>query len=90
MTDKTAPVGTCDHCGGPIAPDEWHTRRGPRRYCSRECRNTANSRNGNPVRVAKLHEAVAAGRWVNPRKGMSDVEISADYRCSRACFVFLS
>lgn len=77
MIDKTAPIGTCDHCGGPIPPGEWYTRRGPRRYCCIDCKNTANSRNGNPARVAKLHEAVADGRWVNPRANMTTEEISA-------------
>ncbi len=74
---KVNPIGVCDLCGGPIAPGEWYTRRGPRRYCSRECRNTANSRAGNPVRTAKLRQRVAAGRWHNPREGMTPEQISA-------------
>jgi hypothetical protein len=77
MIAKTAPVGICDHCAGPIHPDEWFTRRGPRRYCCIDCRNTANSRNGNPVRTAKLRESVAAGAWHNPRERMTPEQISA-------------
>ena len=77
MIEKTAPIGICDHCGGPIALDEWYTRRGPRRYCCRDCRNTANSRNGNPVRVAKVMQRVADGQWTNPRANMTTEEISA-------------
>jgi hypothetical protein len=63
---KVEPVGTCDLCKGPIPPDEWYTRRGPRRYCSRECRNTANSRAGSATRLAKLRQRIAAGAWRNP------------------------
>lgn len=64
---KTKPLGTCDHCAGPIKPGEWYTSKGkPRRYCSRDCRNTANSRNGNPIRVAKLRESIRKGTWRNP------------------------
>lgn len=67
MTEKHLPVGTCDHCGEPFPPNVSHyTRRGPRRYCSIVCRNTANSRAGNPTRTAKLRRAVAEGRWQNP------------------------
>lgn len=68
MPDKTQPIGTCDHCLGPIPPGQWRTRRGPRLYCSLECRNTANSRAGNPVRVQKLRQAVQTGTWQNPAK----------------------
>lgn len=74
---KTQPIGTCDHCLGPIPADEWYTRRGPRRYCCIDCRNTANSRNGEPVRHAKMMERVEAGEWVNPRSLMTPEEISA-------------
>lgn len=67
MSAKTKPLGICDHCAGPIKPGEWYTsKRQPRRYCSRDCRNTANSRNGNPVRVAKLRESIRKGTWRNP------------------------
>lgn len=73
---KTAPVGICDHCGGKIHPDEHYTRRGPRRYCSTDCKNTANSRAGAPIRSDKAKERVAAGVWQNPRDLMTPEEIS--------------
>lgn len=67
MSEKKLPLGICDHCGEPFPRGvSLTTKRGPRRYCSIDCRNTANSRNGNPVRTAKLRQAVAAGRWQNP------------------------
>lgn len=67
MITKRLPIGICEQCGEPFPSDvSPYTRRGPRLYCSRECRNTANSRNGNPVRTAKLRQAVAEGRWQNP------------------------
>lgn len=68
MTAKQQPVGTCDLCLEPIPEDQWYTRRGSRRYCSIDCRNTANSRAGNEVRIAKLKRSVAEGRWQNPAK----------------------
>jgi len=67
MTTKTAPLGICDHCEQPIPRGDWRTSKGaPRRYCSRECRNTANSRAGNEIRTQKIRERVAKGEWVNP------------------------
>lgn len=68
MPTKSAPLGVCDLCGGPIPPHLGpYTKHGqPRRYCSRDCRNTANSRAGNPARVAKLRRAVERGEWQNP------------------------
>lgn len=67
MTDKTAPLGICDLCGAKL--DDPYTSKGkPRRYCSVDCRNTGNSREGNPERVRKLHESVARGEWVNPHQ----------------------
>lgn len=68
MTEKTAPLGICDHCGQPIPLHLGdRTSKGkPRLYCSRDCQNTANSRNGNPTRVAKLRQAIEAGQWQNP------------------------
>ena len=68
MSEKIEPVGMCDLCKGAIHPDQWHTRRGPRRYCSINCRNTANSRAGNPERTRKLRLAVKVGTWKNPAK----------------------
>lgn len=66
VSEKVEPVGVCDHCKGAIHPDQWYTRRGPHRYCSIDCRNTANSRAGNPERTRKLRLAVKAGTWKNP------------------------
>ena len=67
MATKQKTIGICDHCEGEIPPGEWYTSHGkPRLYCGIDCRNTANSRNGNPVRTAKLRQAVAEGRWQNP------------------------
>ena len=67
IPEKRRPVGICDHCGEPFPPSvSPYTRRGPRLYCSVACRNTANSRIGNPTRTAKLRQAVAEGRWQNP------------------------
>lgn len=78
LTDKTAPIGTCDYCLGPIHPDEHYTSKGqPKRYCCRDCRNTANSRNGNEIRTGKVRERVEAGQWVNPRERMTPEQISA-------------
>lgn len=67
MPNKKHPLGVCDLCNGPISPGDWYTsKRRPRLYCSIDCRNTANSRNGNPERVRKLRLAIAAGAWQNP------------------------
>ncbi len=69
MAEKRLPIGICDHCEGEIPVVDWYTSHGkPRRYCSINCRNTANSRAGNPVRTAKLRQAVAEGRWQNPHQ----------------------
>lgn len=69
MTAKQQPTGICDHCLGMIQPGQWYTSKGsPRLYCSIDCRNTANSRAGNPVRVAKMVERVREGTWRNPAK----------------------
>ncbi len=77
MADKTSPLGICDHCGNKIPVENWHTRRGPRRYCSIECKNTANSRIGAPVRSAKAKVRVATGIWHNPRSKMTKEQIHA-------------
>ena len=67
MATKQKPMGICDHCEGAIPPGDWYTSHGkPRLYCSIDCRNTANSRNGTPARTAKLRQAVAEGHWQNP------------------------
>jgi len=47
MKTKTAPLGICDLCGDSIPRHRWHTsKRTPRLFCGRDCRNTANSRAG--------------------------------------------
>lgn len=69
MPDKRAPIGICDQCGGAIPAAEHYTSKGrPRLYCSRDCRNTANSRAGAPVRARKARQRVARGEWRNPAK----------------------
>lgn len=68
MPAKTQPLGICDHCLGPIPPGQWRTRRGPRLYCSLDCRNTANSRAGAEERGRKARARVQAGAWQNPAK----------------------
>lgn len=66
---KVEPVGVCDLCKGPIDRRFWYTSKGrPRCFCSRDCRNTANSRAGIPVRREKTLKRVAAGTWKNPAK----------------------
>lgn len=63
MAEKCAPPGICDLCGQQMPT---HTVKGNiRRFCSVECRNTANSRAGNAERTRKLRERVASGEWVN-------------------------
>ncbi len=66
---KTQPLGTCDQCLGPIEADRWHTSKGqPRMYCSRQCRNTGNSRAGSDIRSAKARRRVERGEWQNPAR----------------------
>lgn len=82
MSDKQKPLGICDLCGERFpAGVSLYTRRGPRRYCSVECRNTANSRVGAPVRARKARERVASGEWFNPspftRPGATDAQRAA-------------
>ena len=66
MKPKIQPVGICDHCLEPIPEDLWYTRRGPRLFCSIDCKNTANSRAGSEIRAAKARQRVKEGRWQNP------------------------
>lgn len=74
---KRNSVGVCDLCRGPIPRGEWYTSKGaPRLHCSIECRQTANSRAGNPKRIEKLKNAIARGEWKNPRDLMTPEEIS--------------
>ena len=75
MREKQRPIGICDLCGASIPREQWYTRRGPRLYCpDTDCRNIANSRNGNAVRVAKMNERVRRGEWQNPRSFLSAEE----------------
>lgn len=76
MPEKQRPVGICDLCGGPIPPGQWYTKRGPRLHCSLDCRNTANSRAGAPIRADKARQRVERGEWVSPRALMTPEEIS--------------
>lgn len=65
---KQKPLGICDLCGAEIPKSRWYTSRGlPRCYCSRECRNTANSRSGSEIRRIKTLARIKAGRWINPK-----------------------
>lgn len=66
MAEKVQPIGICDLCLAAMPRDRWYTRRGPRLYCSTDCRNTANSRAGAPIRTVKLKARVKAGTWQNP------------------------
>lgn len=64
---KITQIGVCDHCGGAIAPSQWYTNKGKvRRYCSLECRNTANSRAGAWIRREKTLQRIKTGQWKNP------------------------
>lgn len=75
---KIQAVGVCDLCGGAIPRGEWYTSKGaPRLHCSITCRQTANSRAGNPKRIEKLKRAIARGEWQNPRSLMTPAEITA-------------
>ena len=65
--DKAQPIGICDLCQGPIA-EPYTTKNKPRRYCSRDCRNTGNSRAGADIRSEKNLKRVQAGTWQNPAK----------------------
>ena len=66
---KAEPVGICDLCKGPIPAGDWYTRRGPRLYCCRDCRNTGNSRGpARPIRGQKARRRVALGLWQNPMR----------------------
>jgi len=64
---KRQPLGICDLCGGPIPLADWYTSKGrPRLYCSVECKCTANSRAGAPIRSKKILARIARGEWQNP------------------------
>jgi|GEM_PF-2097130 len=65
---KRLPIGICDLCGEPFPAGVSHytTKGKPRLHCSIECRQTANSRAGNPKRVRKVKERISRGEWENP------------------------
>lgn len=65
MLTKTAPLGICDLCGN-ATPTPYTSKGKPRRYCSVDCRNTGNSREGNPERIRKQNKRIERGEWVNP------------------------
>ena len=68
LAEKVQPIGVCDLCLQPIPADigAWTSKGRPRLHCSRECRNTANSRTGAPLRAVAMQAHVQAGEWQNP------------------------
>lgn len=67
MATKKQPLGICDHCLAQMPEDRHFTSKGkPRLYCSRDCRNTANSRAGSKKRSVKAKARVRRGEWQNP------------------------
>jgi hypothetical protein len=65
--NQRAALGICDLCGGPVPSGQWYTTKGrPRLHCSVDCRQTANSRTGAPIRRREMQAHVAAGEWINP------------------------
>jgi hypothetical protein len=68
MGDKIAPIEVYDLYGeafsAGVAP---YTSKGKlRRYCSRKCQNTTNSRAGAAIRSEKMQQRVQCGEWQNP------------------------
>lgn len=71
-TKRTWPY--CELCGRPVDAGGLgrYTSKGKRRrFCSRDCRNTANSRAGAPIRSEKALGRVASGEWQNPAEVMT-------------------
>lgn len=68
MPEKIQAIGICDFCLGQIPPDlgNWTSKGTPRLHCSLVCRQTANSRIGNPIRVEKIRQAIQRGEWIRP------------------------
>lgn len=66
--EKIQPIGICDLCLQPIPPHlgNYTSKGSPRLHCSRECRNTANSRAGAPIKSQKTLERMQRGEWANP------------------------
>jgi len=63
---KIKPIGICDNCGQAIKINWYTSKRTPRLYCCRLCRNTSNSRIGAGIRSEKAKARVQAGVWQNP------------------------
>jgi DNA-binding XRE family transcriptional regulator len=74
MADKIKPLGVCDLCGErfPSGVSLYTSKGTPRLFCSLECRNTANSRAGAPIRSRKMHERIQRGEWQNPAESMTE------------------
>jgi ribosome-binding protein aMBF1 (putative translation factor) len=67
----------CELCGEDVDQHGlgYYTSKGkPRRFCSILCRNTANSREGAPIRAAIQQQRVKAGLWQNPGDFVTDEE----------------
>ncbi len=63
------PWPACELCGEDVNQHGlgyWTTKGRPRRFCSLECRQSNNSREGTPIRTALTRERIKAGTWENP------------------------
>jgi hypothetical protein len=85
MPEKRAPLGICDQCGRPIPQLEWFTSKGgPRLHCSPECRATANSRAGAPIRSKNRKPGShAASGSIQPVHRPDPVNVAAGISWSR-------
>lgn len=65
---KVQPIGICDLClqSIPSHLGNYTSKGAPRLHCSRECRNTANSRAGAPIISQKTRARIERGEWANP------------------------
>jgi hypothetical protein len=81
---KSQPIGICDLCRGIIPPEDWYTSKGkPRMYCSIDCKNTANSRAGAPIRREKTLLRIARGEWQNPAELRPPTSDEQSYRARK-------
>jgi len=81
---KRQPLGVCDLCRAPIPLADWYTSKGkPRLYCSVDCKNTANSRAGVPVRREKTLARIARGEWQNPAELRPPTSDEQSYRARK-------
>ena len=64
----------CELCGEEMA-DPYTAKRRKRRFCSIQCRNTANSRVGAHIRARKARERVRRGEWENPAAHLTTEQI---------------